>query len=115
MPATEPTEGEEAEVHEVVIVDALRSPIGKRGGALAATHPADVLGPVLTGLLERNGVESAAVGQVIGGCINKVGAQAMNVTRTAWLSYGGSMDGAGPTVDSQGGSLRVPPHLAGGP
>src|SRR4051812_43832081 len=104
MATTEPTEGEEAKVREVVIVDALRSPIGKRGGALAATHPADVLGPVLTGLLARNGVESGAVGQVIGGCINKVGAQAMNITRTAWLSYGGSMDVACTTVDSQCGS-----------
>jgi acetyl-CoA C-acetyltransferase len=95
-----------------VIVDALRSPIGKRGGALAATHPADVLGPVLTGLLERNGVESGAVGQVIGGCINKVGAQAMNITRTAWLSYGGSMDVPCTTVDSQCGSSQYAVNLA---
>ena len=112
MATTEPTEGEEAEVREVVIVDALRSPIGKRGGALAATHPADVLGPVLTGLLARNGVESDAVGQVIGGCINKVGAQAMNITRTAWLSYGGSMDVACTTVDSQCGSSQYAVNLA---
>jgi acetyl-CoA C-acetyltransferase len=112
MATTDPTEGEEADVREVVIVDALRSPIGKRGGALAATHPADVLGPVLTGLLERNGVESGAVGQVIGGCINKVGAQAMNITRTAWLSYGGSMDVPCTTVDSQCGSSQYAVNLA---
>jgi acetyl-CoA C-acetyltransferase len=99
-------------VREVVIIDALRSPIGKRGGSLAATHPADVLGPVLTGLLERNGVESAAVDQVIGGCINKVGAQAMNITRTAWLSYGGSTDVPCTTVDSQCGSSQYALNLA---
>ena len=79
-------------MREVVAVDALRSPIGKRGGALAATHPADVLGPVLTSLLDRNGVPSEAVDQGIGGgCINKVGAQGMNITRTACLSYDGDV------------------------
>jgi acetyl-CoA C-acetyltransferase len=99
-------------VREVVIVDALRSPIGKRGGALAATHPADVLGPVLAGLLGRNGLGSDAVDHVIGGCINKVGAQAMNITRTAWLSYGGSMDVPCTTVDSQCGSSQYAVNLA---
>jgi acetyl-CoA C-acetyltransferase len=102
----------EATVQEVVIVDALRSPIGKRGGALAATHPADVLGPVLAGVLDRNGVPSDAVDQVIGGCINKVGAQAMNITRTAWLSYGGSVDVPCTTVDSQCGSSQYAVNLA---
>jgi acetyl-CoA C-acetyltransferase len=103
---------EEAVVREVVIVDAVRSPIGKRGGALAATHPADVLGPVLSGLLERSGVPSDEVDQVIGGCINKVGAQAMNITRTAWLSYGGSIDVPCTTVDSQCGSSQYAVNLA---
>ncbi len=98
-------------MQEVVIVDAVRSPIGKRGGALATTHPADVLGPVLAELLERNGLESDAVDQVIGGCINKVGAQAMNITRTAWLSHGGSVDVACTTVDSQCGSSQYAVNL----
>jgi acetyl-CoA C-acetyltransferase len=98
-------------MQEVVIVDAVRSPIGKRGGALATTHPADVLGPVLADLLARNGLESDAVDQVIGGCINKVGAQAMNITRTAWLSHGGSVDVACTTVDSQCGSSQYAVNL----
>lgn len=99
-------------MREVVIVDALRSPIGKRGGALAATHPADVLGPVLAGLLDRNKVASDAIDQVVGGCINKVGAQAMNITRTAWLSSGGSVDVPCTTVDSQCGSSQYAVNLA---
>ena len=55
---------------EVVIVEAGRSPIGKRNGPLAGAHPADVLGPVMMEVLKRAGVSSAQVGQVVGGCIN---------------------------------------------
>lgn len=91
---------------EVVIVEAGRSPIGKRNGSLAGTHPNDVLGPVMMEVLSRAGVPSAAVGQVVGGCINKVGAQAMNITRTAWLSYGGAQEVAASTVDAQCGSSQ---------
>ena len=99
-------------MREVVIVDAVRSPIGKRNGSLATVHPADVLGPVLQALLQRHGVPSSSVGQVVGGCINKVGVQAMNVTRTAWLSHGGSVDVACTTVDSQCGSSQYAVNLA---
>jgi acetyl-CoA C-acetyltransferase len=99
-------------MREVVIVEAGRSAIGKRGGSLAQVHPADVLGPVQMEVLHRAGVEPAAVGQVVGGCINKVGAQAMNVTRTAWLSHGGSPDVACATVDSQCGSSQYAVNLA---
>ena len=99
-------------MRDVVIVDAIRSPIGKRGGALANVHPVDVLGPVLAGLLERNNLPSEQVGQVVGGCINKVGSQAMNITRTAWLSAGLSMDVACSTVDSQCGSSQHAVNLA---
>ena len=98
-------------MREVVIIDAVRSPIGKRNGALAMVHPADVLGPVLQALLKRHGVPSSSVGQVVGGCINKVGVQAMNVTRTAWLSHGGSVDVACSTVDSQCGSSQYAVNL----
>ncbi len=91
---------------DVVIVEAGRSPIGKRNGSLAGAHPADVLGPVMMEVLNRAGVESSQVGQVVGGCINKVGAQAMNVTRTAWLSHGGDENVACTTIDSQCGSSQ---------
>lgn len=91
---------------DVVIVEAGRSPIGKRNGSLAGAHPADVLGPVMMEVLNRAGISSSQVGQVVGGCINKVGAQAMNITRTAWLSHGGDENVACTTIDSQCGSSQ---------
>ena len=97
---------------EVVVVDAVRSAIGRRDGALSQAHPTDVLGQVLMGLLQRNGLESGQVGQVIGGCINKVGAQSMNLTRTAWLSHGGDESVPAITVDSQCGSSQQATNLA---
>jgi acetyl-CoA C-acetyltransferase len=99
-------------VTDVVIVEAVRSPIGRRNGALAAAHPVDVLGPVMMAALARSGVDPAHVGQVVGGCINKVGAQAMNVTRTAWLAHGGPVEVACTTVDSQCGSSQYAVNLA---
>ncbi len=97
---------------DVVIVEAGRSAIGKKKGSLAHVHPADVLGPVQMAVLARAGVDPAAVGQVVGGCINKVGAQAMNITRTAWLSHGGPIEVAATTVDSQCGSSQYALNLA---
>ncbi len=91
---------------EVVIVEAARSAVGKRNGSLSATHPIDILGPVQMAVLERAGVDPSLVGQVVGGCIDQVGAQAANVTRTAWLSYGGPIEVAASTVDSQCGSSQ---------
>jgi acetyl-CoA C-acetyltransferase len=99
-------------VTDVVIVEAGRSAIGKRGGSLSVTHPADVLGPVQMEVLARAGLDPAAVGQVVGGCINKVGLQAMNITRTAWLSHGGPQSVACSTVDSQCGSSQYAVNLA---
>lgn len=91
---------------EVVIVEAVRSAVGKRNGTLGNTHPTDLLGTVQMACLERAGVDSGVVDQVVGGCINQVGAQAMNVTRTAWLSHGGDEGVACSTVDSQCGSSQ---------
>jgi acetyl-CoA C-acetyltransferase len=99
-------------MREVVIVEAGRSPIGRKGGSLATAHPADVLGPVMMEVVRRAGVDAGDVGQVVGGCINKVGAQAMNITRTAWLSYGGPEQVAASTVDSQCGSSQHAVNLA---
>ena len=93
-------------MHEVVIVEAGRSPIGKKNGSLAGAHPADMLGPVMMEVIKRAGIASSDVGQVVGGCINKVGAQAMNITRTAWLSHGGAEEVAATTVDAQCGSSQ---------
>lgn len=99
-------------MRSVVIVEAGRSPVGKRNGSLGAAHPTDVLGQVMMGVLDRAGVASAEVGQVVGGCINKVGAQAMNVTRTAWLAHGGDERVACITIDSQCGSSQHATTLA---
>jgi acetyl-CoA C-acetyltransferase len=97
---------------EVVIVEAGRSPIGKKNGSLGQVHPADVLGPVQMGVLDRAGIAPDQVDHVVGGCINKVGAQAMNVTRTAWLSHGGPESVPASTVDSQCGSSQYAVNLA---
>jgi len=99
-------------MRDVVIVAAGRSPIGKKNGALSAAHPTELLAQVIAEVLKRAGVEPANVGQVVGGCINKVGAQAMNVTRTAWLAAGGPVEVPCSTVDSQCGSSQYAVNLA---
>ena len=91
---------------DVVIVDAARSAVGRRNGGLSSVHPTDLLGQVFTKLLARNGLPSAAVDQVVGGCINKLGAQGMNVTRTAGLCQGGAESTPCITIDSQCGSSQ---------
>lgn len=91
---------------DVVIVDAGRSAVGRKNGSLGLVHPTDTLGQVMQQLLERNGLTSAVVDQVVGGCINKLGAQGMNVTRTAWLAHGGAEETPCITIDSQCGSSQ---------
>ncbi|MGI9323589.1 MAG: acetyl-CoA C-acyltransferase [Pseudomonadales bacterium] len=91
---------------DVVIVDAGRSAVGRKNGSLGLVHPTDTLGQVMQKLLQRNGLTSAAVEQVVGGCINKLGAQGMNVTRTAWLAHGGAEETPCITIDSQCGSSQ---------
>ena len=91
---------------DVVIVEAVRTPIGKRGGGLSAFHSADLLGLVQAEALRRCGIDPALVGQVVGGCIGQVGQQAFNVTRTAWLSAGLPQSVPATTVDSQCGSSQ---------
>jgi len=93
-------------MQEVVIVDAARSAVGTKTGSLGWVPPTDTLGPVMMKMLERNGVSSSQVDQVVGGCINKLGAQGMNVTRTAWLAHGGDQNTPCITIDSQCGSSQ---------
>src|ERR1700736_5440463 len=97
---------------DVVIIEGGRSPIGKRNGALSGAHPTELLAQVMMEVLNRAGVAPALVGQVVGGCINKVGAQAMSVTRTAWLTGGGPAEVPCSTVDSQCGSSQYAVNLA---
>ncbi len=96
----------------VVIVDAIRTPIGRRGGGLSTMHPADLLGRVQTSLVERTGIDPAAIGQVIGGCVTAIGAQSFNITRTAWLAAGLPLTTAATTVDTQCGSSHQATNVA---
>jgi acetyl-CoA C-acetyltransferase len=98
--------------NDVVIVEAVRSPLGRRNGALATVHPADLLGVVQRTAVERAGIDPGAVGQVIGGCVSQVGEQTFNIARTAWLSAGLPLEVAATTVDSQCGSSQQATNLA---
>ncbi|WP_208028434.1 steroid 3-ketoacyl-CoA thiolase [Rhabdothermincola sediminis] len=97
---------------EVVIVEAVRSPIGRRGGGLSTMHSADLLATVLAELIDRSGVDPAEVGQVVGGCVSQVGMQAFNIARTAWLTAGLPIRAPATTVDSQCGSSQQATNLA---
>ncbi len=97
---------------EVVIVEAVRSPIGRRGGGLSTFHSADLLASVLKELVDRSGIDPAEVGQVVGGCVSQVGMQGFNITRTAWLTAGLPVSVAATTVDSQCGSSQQATNLA---
>ena len=96
----------------VVIVDAVRTPIGKRGGGLSTLHPAEVLATVQRAIVERTGIDPAEIGQIVGGCVSQVGEQAFNITRTAWLSAGFPLTTAATTVDTQCGSSQQATNLA---
>ena len=99
-------------MREVVIVEAVRTAIGRRGGGLSAAHPVDVLGQLQQEVINRSGINPAIVGQVVGGCVSQVGEQSFNVTRTAWLSAGLPLTTAATTVDSQCGSSQQATSLA---
>jgi acetyl-CoA C-acetyltransferase len=96
----------------VVIVDALRTPIGKRGGGLSSLHPGELLGYVQKAIIDRTGIDPSQIGQVVGGCVSQVGEQAFNITRTAWLGAGLPMATAATTVDTQCGSSQQATNLA---
>jgi len=98
--------------NDVVIVEAVRTPIGRRGGGLSTMHSADLLAVVQGELMARSGIDPAEVGQVVGGCVSQVGQQAFNVTRTAWLTAGLPLTVAATTVDSQCGSSQQATNLA---
>jgi acetyl-CoA C-acetyltransferase len=99
---------------EVVIVEAVRTPVGKRGGGLSSVHPGDLLGAAQLAAIERSGIDPTDVGQVVGGCVSQVGEQAFNLTRTAWLAAGLPLTTAATTVDTQCGSSQQATNLAHG-
>lgn len=94
-----------------VIVEAVRTPIGRRNGQLSGKHATAVLGHVQQAVLARVGLSGADIGQVIGGCVSQAGEQASNVTRTSWLAAGLPFEIAATTIDTQCGSSQQANHL----
>ncbi|HZM31756.1 MAG TPA: steroid 3-ketoacyl-CoA thiolase [Acidimicrobiales bacterium] len=97
---------------EVVIVEAVRSPIGRRNGGLSTVHPAELLATAVSEVVGRSGIDPAEVGQVVAGCVSQVGEQSFNIGRTAWLSAGLPLSTAATTVDTQCGSSQQATNLA---
>ncbi|MGH9170423.1 MAG: steroid 3-ketoacyl-CoA thiolase [Acidimicrobiales bacterium] len=97
-----------------VIVEAARSPLGKRNGLLAGLHPAELLGAVQSETVKRAGIDPADVGLVVGGCVTQAGEQAANIARNAWLSAGLPFSVGAATVDSQCGSSQQANHFVAG-
>ncbi|WP_430330851.1 steroid 3-ketoacyl-CoA thiolase [Rhodococcus sp. ACT016] len=97
-----------------VIVEAVRTPIGKRGGWLSGLHAAEILGAAQKGIVDRAGIDPTLVEQVIGGCVTQAGAQSNNVTRTAWLAAGLPWQVGATTIDCQCGSAQQANHLIAG-
>ena len=97
---------------EAVIVEAVRSPVGKRNGGLSGVHPGELSAQVLNGLVERAGVDPALVDDVIWGCVMQAGEQALDIARTAVLAAGWPESVPGVTVDRQCGSSQQSVHFA---
>ncbi|MFG2866365.1 acetyl-CoA C-acetyltransferase [Streptomyces sp. NPDC048338] len=97
---------------EAYIVEAVRTPVGRRRGGLAAVHPADLGAHVLKALVRRSGIDPAAVEDVVFGCLDTVGPQAGDIARTAWLAAGLPEEVPGVTVDRQCGSSQQAVHFA---
>jgi acetyl-CoA acetyltransferase family protein len=97
---------------DAVIVDVLRTTMGKREGALAHWHPVDLLAFGLTSLMDRTGVDPATIDDVIGGCVTQRGEQSTNVTRNAWVAAGLPQSVPATTVDRQCGSSQQAMHFA---
>ncbi|HEY6272839.1 MAG TPA: thiolase family protein [Terriglobales bacterium] len=98
--------------HEAVIVDAVRTPMGRREGMLKGWHPVDLLGHTLSGLVQRNKLKPELVDDVIAGCVMQVGEQSLNVARNAVLAAGFPESVPGTTVDRQCGSSQQAIHFA---
>ena len=97
---------------EAFIVDAVRTPVGRRGGSLASAHPADLGAHVIEALLGRTSLDPVAVDDVVFGCVDSIGPQAGDIARTAWLAAGLPEEVPGVTVDRQCGSSQQAVHFA---
>ena len=94
------------------IVDAVRTPVGRRKGGLAAVHPVDLGAHVLEALVRRTGIDPAAVDDVVFGCLDQIGPQSADIARTCWLAAGLPVEVPGTTVDRQCGSSQQAVHFA---
>ena len=99
-------------MREAVIVEAVRTPVGRRAGALGHTHPVDLLAHILGGLIDRSGIDPELVDDVIAGCVDQVGEQALNIGRNAWLGAGLPESVPATTIDRQCGSSQQAAHFA---
>jgi acetyl-CoA acyltransferase len=99
-------------MRDAVIVEAVRTPVGKRGGGLAGVHPADLSAHVLTALAERSGLDPALVDDVVWGCVGQAGEQTADIARTSVLAAGWPESVPGVTVDRQCGSSQQAVHFA---
>jgi acetyl-CoA C-acetyltransferase len=97
---------------QAYIVEAVRTPVGRRGGGLSGEHPADLGAHVLRALMDRSGADPAAVEDVVFGCVDTLGPQAGDVARTCWLAAGLPEEVPGVTVDRQCGSSQQAVHFA---
>ena len=97
---------------EAYIVEAVRTPVGRRGGGLSASHPADLGAHVLRALVQRAGIDPALVEDVVFGCLDTVGPQAGDIARTSWLAAGLPEEVPGVTIDRQCGSSQQAVHFA---
>jgi acetyl-CoA C-acetyltransferase len=97
---------------QAFVVDAIRTPVGRRGGGLSEVHPADLGAEVLRALMDRTGVDPAAVEDVVWGCVDSIGGQAGDIGRTCWLAAGLPEEVPGVTIDRQCGSSQQAVHFA---
>ena len=97
---------------EAYIIDTVRTPVGKRGGGLSQVHPADLGAFPILQLMERTGIDPAAVEDVVFGCLDTIGPQAGDIARTAWLAAGLPEEVPGTTIDRQCGSSQQAVHFA---
>src|SRR2546427_1760794 len=96
---------------EAYIVDAVRTPVGRRGGGLSQVHPADLGAHVIRALLDRTDLDPLAVEDVLFGCVDAIGPQAGDIARTCWLAAGLPEDVPGVTIDRQCGSSQHAVHF----
>jgi len=98
--------------NDAVIVEAVRTPVGRRGGALSGWHPVDLLAEILNELVARSGVDPGVVDDVICGCVSQIGEQSLNIGRNAWLAAGLPEEVPATTIDRQCGSSQQAIHFA---